>query len=69
MRAIRIPEPRISARAKGANPMKTVQTVCGPVSASELGHFQMHEHLFVAEGPGTHRFPALLADDCERSAQ
>ena len=49
--------------------MKTVQTVCGPASASELGHFQMHEHLFVSEGPGTHRFPALLADDCDRSAR
>ena len=49
--------------------MKTVQTVCGPTSASELGHFQMHEHLFVSEGPGTHRFPALLADDCDRSAR
>ena len=49
--------------------MRTVQTVCGPVLPSELGHFQMHEHLFVAEGPGTRRFPALLADDCDLSAQ
>ena len=55
--------------AKEANPMKTVQTVCGPALPSELGHFQMHEHLFVAEGAGTHLFPALLADDCARSAQ
>ncbi len=49
--------------------MKQVQTVCGPVLPEVLGHFQMHEHLFVAEGPGTRRFPALLADDWDRSAQ
>ena len=55
--------------AKEANSMKTVQTVCGPALPPELGHFQMHEHLFVAEGPGTQLFPALLADDCARSAQ
>lgn len=49
--------------------MKHVQTVCGPVLPEDLGHFQMHEHLFVSEGPGTRRFPALLADDCDRSAR
>ena len=48
--------------------MKQIQGVCGPFAASELGHFQMHEHLFVSPGPGTDLFPALLADDLEKSA-
>ena len=56
-------------RAERATSMRAVQTVCGPVLPTELGHFQMHEHLFVSEGPGTRRFPALLADDCARSAR
>lgn len=48
--------------------MKQLQSVCGPIPVDALGHFQMHEHLYVSAGPGTDRFPALLADDAERSA-
>ena len=47
--------------------MKTVQTVTGEASISQLGHCQMHEHLFVAEGPATRKNPALLVDEPERS--
>ena len=38
--------------------MKTVQTVTGEAPISQLGHCQMHEHLFVAEGPATRKNPA-----------
>lgn len=48
--------------------MKQLHTAGGSISVDALGHFQMHEHLFVAAGPGTDRFPALLADDVEKSA-
>lgn len=47
--------------------MKTVQTVTGEAPISQLGHCQMHEHLFVAEGPATRKNPALLVDEPERS--
>ena len=47
--------------------MKQIQAVTGPIRFDDLGHFQMHEHLFVSAGPGTDRFPALLADDVEKS--
>ena len=47
--------------------MKQIQSVTGPINPEDLGHFQMHEHLFVSAGPGTERFPALLADDVEKS--
>lgn len=47
--------------------MKTVQTVTGEAPISQLGHCQMHEHLFVAEGPATLKNPALLVDEPERS--
>ncbi|MBQ8507746.1 MAG: phosphotriesterase [Clostridia bacterium] len=48
--------------------MKQIQGANGPFCPEELGHFQMHEHLFVSPGPGTDLFPALLADDLEKSA-
>ena len=48
--------------------MKEIQGANGPFSPEALGHFQMHEHLFVSACPGTERFPALLADDVEKSA-
>lgn len=47
--------------------MKQLQSTSGPIPVDALGHFQMHEHLFVAAGPGTDRFPALLVDDVEKS--
>ena len=47
--------------------MKTVQTVTGEAPISQLGHCQMHEHLFVAEGPATRKNPALLVDEPKRS--
>lgn len=49
--------------------MGTVRVVTGILPAGQLGHCQMHEHLYVAEGPATRKFPALLIDDAERSAQ
>jgi len=48
--------------------MNTINGANGPFSPEDLGHFQMHEHLFVSPGPGTDLFPALLADDAEKSA-
>ncbi len=50
--------------------MKTVQTVTGEAPISQLGHCQMHEHLFVAEGPATRKNPAQDAtlESCGRSA-
>lgn len=47
--------------------MKQIQGASGPFAPEALGHFQMHEHLFVSAGPGTDLFPALLADDLEKS--
>lgn len=46
-----------------------VQTVLGRIPVERLGHCQMHEHLFVGEGPATRRNPALLIDDEECSAR
>ena len=47
--------------------MKTLQTVSGVLPLQRLGHCQMHEHLFVAEGPATRKNPALQID-CPRSS-
>lgn len=47
--------------------MRTVQTVTGSLPVDRLGHCQLHEHLFVAEGPATLKNPALLIDDKLRS--
>lgn len=48
--------------------MGNVQTVTGILPAEQLGHCQMHEHLYVSAGPATQKFPALLIDDPKRSA-
>ena len=47
--------------------MKTLMTVQGPMDARALGHFQMHEHIFVRPTPASERNPALQIDDEERS--
>lgn len=49
--------------------MRTVQTVTGPRDLAELGHCQMHEHLFVRDTPAARQNPALRIDDEEKSAQ
>ncbi len=49
--------------------MGAVQTVLGTVEKNGLGHCQMHEHVFVAAGPATEKFSALLIDDEALSAQ
>lgn len=48
--------------------MGNVQTVTGILPAEQLGHCQMHEHLYVSEGPATQKFPSLLIDEPERSS-
>lgn len=45
-----------------------IQTVLGPVAASELGRCQIHEHIFVDPTPASEKNPALCIDDMERSA-
>lgn len=44
-----------------------VHTVTGALPAQQLGHCQMHEHLFVADGPAAKENPALRIDDPECS--
>jgi len=48
--------------------MLTIQTVSGPIPISELGHCQMHEHLFVRDTPAAKGNPSLRIDDAEKSA-
>ena len=55
--------------SKGMMNIKGVQTVLGPVPVESLGHCQMHEHLYVAAGPATQKYPALLIDDPVRSEE
>ena len=45
-----------------------VSTVTGKIQADQLGFTQMHEHLYVAQGPATRLNPALLIDNTEQSA-
>ena len=49
--------------------MTMVQTVTGRLSVEQLGHCQMHEHLFVADGPAAREAPALRIDDPQRSLE
>lgn len=44
-----------------------VQTVCGKVRPQELGHFQIHEHIWVHHTPLAEKNPALRIDDYEKS--
>lgn len=45
-----------------------IHTVNGPISLSQLGHCQMHEHLFVHATPASKETPNLRIDDEERSS-
>lgn len=42
-----------------------VQTVCGKVLPESLGHFQIHEHIWVHHTPLADKNPALLIDSPE----
>lgn len=44
-----------------------VQTVCGKVKPQELGHFQIHEHIWVHHTPMADKNPALQITDYEKS--
>lgn len=44
-----------------------VQTVCGKVSPEALGHFQIHEHIWVHHTPLADKNPALQIDDYAKS--
>ncbi len=46
-----------------------IQTVLGPVSPEELGHCQVHEHIFVEDTPAARVHPKLRFDDREKSRQ
>jgi phosphotriesterase-related protein len=48
--------------------MTTVQTVLGPVDASELGVILSHEHVLVAMGEDNHHYPWLFDWDATRAA-
>lgn len=45
-----------------------IHTVNGPISLSQLGHCQMHEHLFVHATPASKETPNLRIDDETRSS-
>ena len=49
--------------------MKTIMTVLGPVAPGDLGHCQMHEHIFVLATPNSVKYPALEISDEEKSLQ
>lgn len=44
-----------------------VQCVCGKVTPEQLGHFQIHEHIWVHHTPLAEKNPALRMDDFGRS--
>ncbi len=48
--------------------MQMVSTVTGKIPADQLGFTQMHEHLYVTQGPATRLNPALLIDHEGKSA-
>ena len=45
-----------------------ITTVTGAITTEQLGFTQMHEHLFVSQGPATQKNPALLIDNEDLSA-
>lgn len=47
--------------------MNAVQTVTGPISIVELGHCQIHEHIFANATPMSKRNPALCMDRFDAS--
>lgn len=44
-----------------------VQCVCGKTAPEALGHFQIHEHIWVHHTPLAEKNPALRMDDFEKS--
>lgn len=49
--------------------MKHIMTVLGPVQAENLGHCQMHEHIFVLPTPNSLKYPALEISDEGKSLE
>lgn len=49
--------------------MKNIITVMGPVEPGQLGHCQMHEHIFVLPTPNSLKYPALEISDEAKSLQ
>ena len=49
--------------------MTKLQGVCGPIAPAELGHCQIHEHIFVRPTPLSGRNPALCIDSFPRSLE
>ncbi len=47
--------------------MGKVMTVSGPVTASQLGYCQCHEHLLISRGTSFQINPALWMDDIDKS--
>lgn len=48
---------------------KMIRTVAGDIPATQLGHTQCHEHIWLRKGPGYEMNPALCMDDYSRSLQ
>jgi predicted metal-dependent phosphotriesterase family hydrolase len=46
-----------------------VQTLCGRIAPEELGHCQIHEHIWVRPTPMSEKNPALAICDYEKSLQ
>lgn len=46
-----------------------VQTVCGPMDPAELGHCQIHEHIWVRPTPMSEKNPALAICNYEKSLE
>lgn len=49
--------------------MRKIVTVTGEITTDQLGFAQMHEHLYVSEGPMTRINPALLIDNAKQSEE
>lgn len=47
--------------------MKQIMTVLGAIPAGQLGHCQLHEHIFVLPTPNSKKNPALEISDEEKS--
>lgn len=43
--------------------MKTINTVLGSITAAQMGHCQMHEHIFALPTPNSEKNPALEISD------
>lgn len=49
--------------------MGIIQTVTGSMTVEELGHCQIHEHIFARKTPMSDKNPALLIDDEAKSLE